>query len=69
MIGLKVYHTLGRFLGLNRKNCKDCPDRTLWCHSKCEVYKALKEYYASIKRAKAEENAKSYKYISQGVFK
>ena len=49
-----------------KRTCKGCTERVVGCHSKCDVYKALKEHYASIKRAKDEENAKSYKYISHG---
>lgn len=46
-----------------RKCCKDCENRTIYCHCTCEEYKVYKkeldEYNAAIRKAKEQENIMS----------
>lgn len=36
--------------------CKDCKDRKLLCHSKCELYKAFREYQDECNKARKAHN-------------
>ena len=37
----------------NPPPCKDCTDRVLWCHEKCERYKKWKDKLKAKKKAEA----------------
>lgn len=36
--------------------CKDCPDRVVGCHGKCEKYKAYRVEVDNLYRLRAEKN-------------
>lgn len=43
--------------------CKECTERHIGCHGKCEAYKAFQEYNAKISETKRKEfEYKLYKY-------
>ena len=43
--------------------CKECADRYLGCHGKCEAYKMFQEYNAKISEEKRKDfEYKMYKY-------
>lgn len=46
-----------------RISCKNCVNRTIYCHCTCEEYKAYKrelgEYNAAVKKAKEQEGIMS----------
>ena len=35
--------------------CKDCPDRTVTCHSECDKYRAYVAWRAEYRKKRAEE--------------
>ena len=40
--------------------CKDCPERSVTCHSECEKYLAFKEYRQKVTADRATQNTIFY---------
>ncbi len=40
--------------------CKDCPERSVMCHSECDKYLAFKEYRKKVAADKIAQNAVYY---------
>ena len=49
------------YTAMKQPPCKDCTERKIGCHGKCERYKAFKEYHEAEKQQKIREgNAADY---------